>query len=164
MKSKALYLRVVVFGIIDALVSTVGLLVGLDVAGVPYATIVLTGAIYAFVEAFSMAIGNFLSEESSEEYIHKAKVEDYFPMFAGVLMFITSVLAAFVPIVPYLIFTDSAALIVSVAASLLVLFFVGMLSAYLSHLSLVSRGVRMVLLGGAAIGLGIVIGLFVPVP
>lgn len=57
----ALYVRNITFGIADSLVSTVGLLSGIDIIGASHATVISTGLIYAFVEAFSMAVGSFLS-------------------------------------------------------------------------------------------------------
>jgi VIT1/CCC1 family predicted Fe2+/Mn2+ transporter len=78
-------------------------------------------------------------------------------------MFISFVLAAFIPLAPYLIFTTWVALAVSIVASIFALFIVGMLSARFSHLPLLWRGARMALLGGAAIIMGVVVGSIVPV-
>lgn len=162
MKSNALYLRTIVFGINDSLVSTVGFLAGISVAGVPRATIALTGIIYALVEAFSMAMGDFLSEESAEEYISHSNVSDRPSAISGVLMFISCVFASLIPLVPYIIFTSSTALIVSVSVSIAVLFAVGVLSARFSRLPMIWRGARMALLGGAAIAIGVTVGMFMP--
>jgi len=162
MKTSALYLRTIVFGINDSLVSTVGFLAGISVAGIPRSTIVLTGIIYAIVEAFSMAMGDFLSEESAEEYISHSNVSDRPSITAAILMFISCVLAALIPLVPYILFAGVWALVVSVCVSVLSLFVVGMLSARFSRLPVLWRGTRMALLGGAAIVMGVAIGLFVP--
>ena len=162
MNTSALYLRTVIFGINDSLVSTVGFLAGISVAGVPRATIVLTGFIYALVEAFSMAMGDFLSEESAEEYMSKSNVNSRSSVIAAVMMFLSSVLAALIPLAPYLIFTGSTALFVSATASILGLFIVGALSARFSRLPVVWRGARMALLGGAAIVIGVLVGSFFP--
>ncbi|MHB8660401.1 MAG: VIT1/CCC1 transporter family protein [Minisyncoccota bacterium] len=163
MKTPALYLRTIVFGVTDSLVSTVGLLAGIDVAGAPHRALALTGIVYAFVEAFSMAVGNFLSEESVEEYTSKADVADGPSVSAATIMFISFVLAALIPLMPYLIFATWVALGVSVAVSILALFILGMVSARLARLPLLWRGARMAFLGGAAIILGIIIGSIVPV-
>lgn len=162
MQTSALYLRTVIFGINDSLVSTVGFLAGISVAGVPKPTIVLTGIIYALVEAFSMAMGGFLSEESAEEYLSKSYVNNRSSVIAAVMMFVSSVLAALIPLVPYLIFSGGTALAVSASASILGLFIVGVLSARFSRLPVVWRGARMALLGGAAIIIGVLVGSFFP--
>lgn len=162
MKDLSLYLRSIIFGITDSLVSTVGLLAGISVAGAPHRTIALTGIVYAFVEAFSMAVGNFLSEESAEEYAAKAPVSNGLPLLAGTVMFVSFALASFIPIVPYLFLGDPYALYTSIALSIAALFGTGLLSARIAKLPLFVRGVRMALLGGAAIGIGIIVGLILP--
>ncbi len=163
MRTSALYLRTIIFGINDSLVSTVGFLAGISVAGVPRSIIVLTGIIYALVEAFSMAMGDFLSEESAEEYIKKANVSDRPSVIAAIFMFMSCVFASLIPLVPYIIFTAGTALIVSICLSVLSLFIVGMISARFSRLPVLWRGVRMASLGGAAIVMGVAIGSFMPI-
>ena len=61
--SFAHYFSSFIFGVEDSLVSTVGLLSGVAVAGVNRSGIFVTGVILIFVEAFSMGVGNFLSED-----------------------------------------------------------------------------------------------------
>jgi VIT1/CCC1 family predicted Fe2+/Mn2+ transporter len=162
MRSNALYLRTIIFGINDSLVSTVGFLAGISVAGVPKATIALTGVVYMLAEAFSMATGNFVSEESAEEYANKSSVNNRSSIIAAVLMFLSSALAAIIPLVPYLFFSGGTALLVSSGSSIIALFIVGVVSARLSHLPVVWRGTRMALLGGASIGLGVLVGSLMP--
>lgn len=163
MKSSALYLRSIIFGINDSLVSTVGFLAGISVAGVPRETIVLTGIIYALVEAFSMAMGDFLSEESAEEYVSHSNVSDRPSVISAILMFISCVFASLVPLVPYIVFISDTALIVSICLSVVALFIVGIVSARFSRLPMLWRGARMALLGGAAIAMGVAIGTFMPI-
>ncbi len=163
MKKRALYLRTVIFGITDSVVSTVGLLAGINVAGASHATLAVTGIVYAFVEAFSMAVGNFLSEESAEEYASRADVDDRPSIAAAVVMFATFVAASLIPLVPYLLFTTWIALAASIAVSITALFIAGALSARLAGLPRSWRGFRMALLGGSAILIGVAIGSFFPV-
>ncbi len=163
MKSSALYLRSIIFGINDSLVSTVGLLAGISVAGVPRATIALTGIVYAFVEGFSMAAGDFISEESAEEYASMASVNSRPSLVSAVIMFFSFVVASLIPLVPYLVFPAGTALIISVSASVLALCIVGTVSARFSKLPMLWRGARMALLGGAAIIMGVIVGSLVPI-
>ncbi|HUC31586.1 MAG TPA: VIT1/CCC1 transporter family protein [Candidatus Paceibacterota bacterium] len=160
-KQTGLYLRSIIFGISDSLVSTVGLLAGIDAAGTPKQTILLTGIVYAFVEAFSMAVGSFLSEQSAEEYEVKGEITGTGPFTAGVVMFISFILASFIPIVPYLIFGLTTALWCSVGFSLLALFIVGMVSAKIVKVNMTSHALKMMLLGGAAIVIGVIVGKFI---
>lgn len=163
MKSRALYLRSIIFGINDSLVSTVGFLAGISVAGVPTGTIVLTGVVYMLVESFSMAMGDFLSEESAEEYESRSNVKDRPSIISALFMFVSCVLASLIPLTPYILFSANTALVVSICLSVASLFAVGIISARLSRLPLLWRGVRMASLGGAAIVLGVAIGVFMPV-
>lgn len=163
MKTSAMYLRSIVFGMNDSLVSTVGFLAGISVAGVPTETIVLTGIVYALVEAFSMAMGDFLSEESAEEYLNKSDVSDRPSVISAILMFLSCVFASLIPLVPYIILAPGTALVASICLSIGALFFVGVISARISGLPVVWRGVRMASLGGAAIVMGVAIGSFMPV-
>jgi len=156
-----LYLRNVIFGISDSLVSTVGLLAGIDVAGTSRQVILLTGIVYAFVEAFSMAVGSFLSEQSAEEYEIKGEISGGGPFAAGVVMFTSFIFASFIPIVPYLIFGLGVALWCSIGFSLVALFIVGLVSAEMVKVNLVRHALKMMLLGGAAIIIGVIVGKFV---
>lgn len=157
-KNMEMYLRNVIFGITDSLVSTVGLLSGIDVSGTSRQIIILTGIVYAFVEAFSMAVGSFLSEKSAEEYKLQQEVSDGKPFVAGTVMFISFILASFVPIVPYFIFGLAEAFWFSIGFSILALFAVGIISAKISNVSILKHGLKMIVLGGAAILVGVIVG------
>ena len=160
-KNTDLYVRNVVFGISDSLVSTVGLLSGIDVSGSSRQVIILTGIVYAFVEAFSMAVGSFLSEESAEEYDAGGEVSERKPLIGGTVMFVSFILASFIPIVPYLFMGLTAALWVSIALSIIALFIVGIVSAAIIKVRLLKHATLMALLGGSAIVIGVVVGKFV---
>ena len=138
--TSALYLRTIIFGVNDSLVSTVGLLAGISVAGVPRSTLALTGIVYAFVEGFSMASGEFVSEESAEEYMKVATATSRSSIISALLMFFSFVLASLVPLTPYLVLPRGVALVASVLVSVLALFVVGTVSARFAHLPVLWRG------------------------
>lgn len=153
-----LYIRNIIFGIADSLVSTVGLLSGIDVSGTSQKVILLTGIIYAFVEAFSMAVGSFMSEESAEEYTTKGEVAVTKPFIAGIIMFASFILASFIPIAPYIFIHSVVALWLSIIFSIAALFVVGLVSAKIVKVGVLKHSIRMMLLGGAAIVIGVVVG------
>ena len=154
----SLYIRNIIFGIEDSLAATVGLLSGIAAEHVPYETILLTGFVYIFVEAFSMGIGSFLSEESAQEYEGKRRMTSMRAASGGVVMFVSCVLAGFVPIIPYLVLPFEYALPGSIGLSLLVLSLLGYVHARLSKRAAWPRVLRMVLLGGTAILVGVLVG------
>lgn len=162
-KLRELYLRNIIFGISDSLVSTVGLLAGIDVSGTSRQIIILTGVTYAFVEAFSMAVGSFLSEQSVEQGAINGEIGVTGPFTAGMIMFLSFIIASFIPILPYMFFTLHIALYLSIGLSILALFIVGMISAKKTNVRILKSGFRMALLGGMAIIIGVVVGKFLKV-
>lgn len=156
-----LYLRNIIFGVSDSLVSTVGLLAGIDVSGTTRQVILLTGIVYAFVEAFSMAVGSFLSEQSAEEYEAKGEVVNNNAIISGVVMFISFVLAAFIPILPYLVLGAATALWGSIIVSVVALFALGLISARVVRVKMIDHAIKMAVLGSAAILIGVIVGRFV---
>src|SRR3989344_4483061 len=154
-----LYFRNFIFGVEDSLVSTVGLLAGIAIGGVSRGTIFFTCAGGIFVEGVSVAAGGFLVESSMEEYTHK-KDKNERPIWGGLVMFVSYVLAGFIPLASYIFFADdSTALYMSALTSLGALFILGLIGGTLSHVNIVRRGVRMMLVGGIAIGAGVAAGL-----
>lgn len=152
-----LYVRNVIFGIEDSLAATVGLLSGIAAEQVPHQTLLLTGFVYIFVEAFSMGIGSFLSEESTQEYEGR-RMSSVQAALGGIAMFVSCIAAGFVPILPYLFLDGAAALFWSIGLSLGVLGVLGFAQGQLAHRPAFPRILRMVLLGGMAIVVGVVVG------
>lgn len=156
--ARASYLRSFVFGVEDSLSSTVGLLSGLAIAGVARDTIFITGVILIFVEAVSMSIGDFLSEHASEEYLHHKETSSKRSLLDAVVMFFSYAIAGLVPLAPYVLFQTTNALGFSISFSLGALFLLGIVSAHFSRLPRLKNGLRMFLIGGIAIGIGVLVG------
>ena len=159
-QQKSLYIRNFIFGVEDSLVSTVGLLSGIAASSLPRSAIILTGLIYITVEAFSMAVGSFLSEESAEEYLHGEGGSSSKSIQGGLIMFFSFIVAGLAPLLPYFFLVGSSALYTSILFSLVILFLLGFVSGRTSTRSVVNRGLKMVILGGLAIVIGIVVGKF----
>jgi VIT1/CCC1 family predicted Fe2+/Mn2+ transporter len=155
------YLRNFVFGVEDSLVSTVGLVSGIAIVGVPKSTILLTGLILVFVEAFSMCIGSLLSDNSAREFRKGMAVPLASSLISAVIMFTSYLLSGFLVLLPYGFWSTEIALPVSVAVSCMALFTLGLLSARLTRTSPLRKGFLMMLVGGIAIATGMAVGLFV---
>lgn len=160
---KSIYIRNISFGIADSLVSTVGLLSGISISGTPRSIIIVTGIVYAFVEAFSMAVGSFLSEQSTREFEQKNEVRSMQPVIGSVTMFAAFVFSSLIPILPYFFVDSSYAIWISIFLSIAALFLVGMIIARVSHTRILNHGVKMMVLGGAAIIIGVVVGKLVKI-
>ena len=154
----ASYLRNFTFGVEDSLVSTVGLLSGIAAANVPQQTIFLTGLVLIFVEAFSMAVGSFLSEHSAEDYLERKESRTQEPGKNGAIMFFSYFVVGFIPLLPYVLLDIPYALPVSISLSLISLFILGAINAAVSRTHALKEGLEMSIIGGLAIALGIMVG------
>lgn len=154
----ASYLRNFVFGVEDSLVSTVGLLSGIAIAGIETKEIILTGLVLIFVEAFSMGSGSFLSEYSAEEFIEKKETSPSSSFLNALIMFISYFISGFIPLAPYLFTPPSSAFFLSIALSLATLFLLGIFGAFVSKTNFLKNGLRMLIIGGIAIAVGIAAG------
>ncbi len=154
-----LYVRNFIFGAEDSLVSTVGLLAGVASAGMAQKEIIVSGTVLIFVEAFSMSVGSFLSERATEESLSDYKNEDSNSFWAAVIMFFSYFIFGLVPLAPYLFISVDSAFWLSIFASLVFLFVLGFISAKVLKTKILKNGLRMMLIGGLAIGLGVVVGM-----
>ncbi len=151
------FLRNFIFGVEDSLVSTVGFLSGLAIASVERSTLLLSGVVLIFVEAFSMGVGSYLSDESVRQVRLHGRARGSTSLVGGFVMFISYLVTGFVVLAPYAIWSTPAALPQSIAISLTALFLLGVFSARASGLPVLRRGARMMLVGGGAIALGILV-------
>lgn len=157
-KPSVLSLRNFIFGVEDSLVSTVGLLAGIAVAGVSRQTILLTGIVLIFVEALSMGAGSFLSEYSVEEYEKQGNVPARKSIGGALVMFVSYFISGFIPLFPYIVWRADLAFWISIAFSLAALFILGISQARFSKIRPITNGVRMLAIGGAAIVVGVLVG------
>lgn len=159
-KKYSIYVRNIVFGMVDSLVSTVGLLSGMAFADVSRNIITLTWAIYVTVEAFSMGVGSYLSEESTEEFEKRKVNKSTLPILGAIVMFFSSILTATIPFAPYLLLEPMTAFYYSIIFSISSLALVGYVNGKISNVGGHQQALRMALLGGGAIILGIVVGIY----
>lgn len=152
------YVRNFIFGAEDSLVSTVGLLSGVATAGASRADIVITGVVLIFVEAFSMAVGTFLSEEATEEYQSRGKVHLKTTFISAGIMLISYFVAGLIPLFPYLITNVANPFWFSIALTLAALFMLGVVSSEVLHTKIIRNGLRMLIIGGLAVGIGVLVG------
>lgn len=213
-------IREFVFGIQDGLISTVGLLAGVQGATENNAVVIVTGLTAMFAGAISMAAGSYLSSSAEKEIFDKelgeaeglAEREPYLaaeglvkalgeeglkkeqsyrivklllqeervflrtfqekvfglgaaqinrPLQAALVMGLSFVVGAIIPLLPYLILAGMNALYLSVALAALTLFSVGVFKGYLAARSLFSSGLEFFLIAVGAALLGYLIGLAV---
>ena len=155
------FIRNFIFGVEDSLVSTVGLLSGIAIAGTETKTIILAGVVLIFVEAFSMGAGSLLSENSAAEVAMGREVPLARSYLSSLIMFVSYFFAGFIPLLPYLFLSVGTAFYVSIGVSLAALFILGAVSAKIARTTLWKQALQMLIIGGIAIALGVLVGTFV---
>lgn len=151
-------LRNFTFGVEDSLASTVGLLSGVASAGMGRSAVVITGLVLIFTEALSMGIGSFLSEMSVHQLTRHTDAPAKRTIHGALVMFFSYLVAGLIPLSPYTILEPSQALWFSILLSLIALFILGVINAYIAKIPMLYQGVRMLLLGGAVAISGIIVG------
>lgn len=156
------FLRNFIFGVEDSLVSTVGLLSGVAIGGASRRTILLAGVVLIFVEAFSMGVGSYLSEQKAEEFSKQREIPVRRAVLGSLVMFVSYFVSGFVPLLPYFLLDRDTAFGVSILFSLAALFLLGFVGGRLFKMSAVRNGLEMLVIGGAAILIGVVVGRLIP--
>jgi VIT1/CCC1 family predicted Fe2+/Mn2+ transporter len=143
------YLRNIIFGAEDSLVSTVGVTFGLAASG-KYTPqlLVLAGVVLIAVEALSMGAGSYLTESEIHEVESKSKHKDS-TIVDGLIMFFSYLIFGGSVLLPYILFEVDKAKYVSVGTTLFLLFAIG----YLPTKKLYS-GIRMFIIAGLAMLVG----------
>ena len=213
-------IREFVFGIQDGLISTVGLLAGVQGATESNIVVIITGLTAMFSGAISMAAGSYLSSGAQKEIFDKelreaeamAEREPYMaaegllkalaeeglskehsyrmvkilsqqqnvflrtfqekvfglgsaeinrPLQAALIMGVSFMFGAVIPIVPYTVLRGVSALYGSALLGGLTLFGVGAFKGYLAGKSLLLSGSEFLIVAVSAAGLGYLIGLVV---
>ena len=212
--------REFVFGIQDGLISTVGLLAGIQSATESNLVVIVTGFTAMFSGAISMATGSYLSSEAQKDIFDKelvdaeklAEREPYIaaegllkalgeeglskeqsyrmvkallaernvfmrtfqekvfglgsaeinqPFKAALVMGLSFIVGAIIPIAPFMAMGGSAALYLSVFLSAVTLFGVGAFKGHLAGQSMLVSGTKFFGVAVSAAGLGYLIGLAV---
>ncbi len=151
-KLNTVYIRNLIFGVEDSLVSTVGILFGITTANSDKRAIVITGLVVVIVEAISMGAGAFLTEDEAQEIDGKIKHKDN-PVISGLIMFGSYFTSGAIVLSPYLIFSPVNAKYISAVFATVCLFILG----YLPTLSIKS-GIRMAVIATIAVATGFIIG------
>jgi vacuolar iron transporter family protein len=213
-------IREFVFGIQDGLISTVGLLAGVQGATENNVVVIITGLTSMFAGAVSMATGSYLSSNAEKQIFDKelreaeqlAEREPYLaaegllnalsqeglkkeqsyrlvktlsqertvflrtfqekvfglgtaeinrPLQAALVMGISFVLGAVIPLLPYLLLTGMNALYLSIVLAALTLFSVGVFKGYLAARPLFFSGLEFFFIAVGASLFGYLIGLVV---
>jgi VIT1/CCC1 family predicted Fe2+/Mn2+ transporter len=151
------YFRSMIFGVEDALVSTTGVVVGISTGSHERAFVILSGFVMIAVQALSMSAGQYLSEEAVHQMSKKGEHKESV-LLTACIMFTSYTLAGLIPIFPYMLLPFSVANWVSVLFAFAGLFALGYLKGKYLRIQPGKSAIKMVIIGGAATILGLIIG------
>ena len=154
------YLRDLVYGANDGIVTTFAVVTGVTGASLGRRTILILGVANLLADGFSMGASNYLSIRS-DEAVREARGEpvlEAFPQWHALATIVAFVVAGAVPLLPYLLAPPGARFPAAVAGTLATLFAVGVLRTTITRLSWWKAGLEMLLIGTMAAGLAYVTG------
>lgn len=151
------YFRSIIFGFQDALVSTTGAIVGVAAATNDKNIVVLTGFVVISVEALSMGIGQYQSEKSVHQLDKTGKHTDNLYVGGG-LMTLSYFLGGMVPLIPILMLDLPISYYLSVIFALIGLFILGFIKAKVVKVDPWRSAIEILVLGGLATLVGILVG------
>ena len=149
-----------IFGLEDSLVSSVGFLSGYVATGATTSSLIRSGLILIMVEAFSMGIGTFLSENNSQEIAAHRKVRLRPAIESGLVMYVSYLLGGLFVLSPYFFLAPTPGSYLSIFFSLFGLSGIGVITAHYAHTSFFEEIAKSVLIGGLATLIGVGVGTF----
>ena len=106
-----------------------------------------------------MGVGCYLSEYTTEESYLKKSDAFKESLVSSLIMFVSYGAVGLIPLFPFILFQNShTGVIVSVVLTLIALFCLGVISSKLLKLKMLRISLRMAILGGIAIGIGLAVG------
>lgn len=156
------YLRSVMFGLQDGLVSTTGVVVGISAGVSDQSIIILASFVAISVEASSMAAGEYSSEKAVHQIAGKKRHRDDL-IVGAILMFFSYFGAGLIPIIPFLVMPPQNARIISIIAALLSLFLIGFVKGKIVKTAKFRSALEMLVIGGLATIVGLLVGNFLKV-
>lgn len=151
------YLRSVIFGFQDSLVSTTGVIAGVSAGTNDKSLVILASFVTITVEALSMGTGQYMSEKSVHQMDKTGKHTDNLYVGGG-LMGLSYFLGGLIPILPILMFNLPTSATISIIAALVGLFVLGFIKAKIVKVNPLKSAMEIFVLGGAATLIGLIVG------
>ncbi len=161
-KLQEAYLRSLMFGLQDGIVSTTGVVIGISTGVSDKAIIVLAALVAVSVEATSMAAGQYTSEKAAHQLDKEGKKTDSL-LTGSAIMFFAYLGGGMFSIIPTLIFDQPMARYLAIASSFAGLFLIGYLKGYLVEHKPLRSAIELFIIGGIATTIGLVVGHFLKV-
>lgn len=156
------YLRSLMFGLQDGIVSTTGVVVGIS-AGINNKSIIILAALVAVtVEASSMAAGQYSSEKAVHQMDKTGKHTDSL-LIGALIMFASYLIGGSFSIIPTLIFDQPLARYIAIASAFIGLIVIGYVKGKIVDHHPLRSAVELFIIGGIATLIGLIVGLVLKV-
>lgn len=153
------YLRSVIFGFQDSLVSTTGVIAGVAAGTQNKELVILAGLVTITVESLSMGAGQYMSEKSVHQLDKTGKHTDSL-VVGGTLMALSYFLGGLVPLTPIMLLKLPLSATLSIGFALVGLFILGLVKAKIVKVNPIKSAMEIFILGGAATLIGLLVGRF----
>jgi VIT1/CCC1 family predicted Fe2+/Mn2+ transporter len=164
------FIRDVVFGTNDALLTNIGIITGFTASLVSNRLIILAVLVDVFTSAFAMATGTYLSRTSEDDYFAasltkqtKSGVDKALanPYIASVVMWVVYVISGMIPLIPFFFgLPPTTAAKITVVLGALTFLIVGVFKAKVTNTSVVKSAAQFFILGTVAALIGYGIGVY----
>lgn len=158
------YLRSMLFGLQDGIVSTTGVVAGISVGVEDRSIIILASLVAVTVEASSMGAGQYSSEKAVHQMEAKKKTGKPHTdslLLGALIMFFSYLAAGAIPILP-MVFTQiplDQARILSIIGAFLGLFIIGFVKGKIVEHAALRSAFEMLFIGGMATIVGLLVGI-----
>lgn len=156
------YLRSLMFGLQDGLVSTTGVVVGISVGTNNKPIIILAALVAVMVEATSMAAGQYSSEKAVHQLDKVGKHTDSL-LLGAAIMFFAYFIGGMFSIIPTIVFGQPEAQLIAVLSAFAGLFLVGFIKGKLVEHHPLKSAVELFFIGAVATIIGLAVGLYLKV-
>ena len=156
------YLRSLMFGLQDGIVSTTGVVVGISTGIDNKAIIVLAALVAVTVEASSMGAGQYSSEKAVHQMDKTGKHTDSL-IVGALIMFFAYLLGGMFSIIPTLLFEQPFARYAAIMSSFVGLFVIGYLKGQIVEHKPWRSAIELFIIGAIATAAGIAVGHFLKI-
>jgi vacuolar iron transporter family protein len=151
------YLRSLMFGLQDGIVSTTGVVVGISTGISNKEIIVLAALVAVTVEASSMAAGQYSSEKAVHQMDKSGKHTDN--LYIGTLiMFAAYFIGGAFSIIPTIIFSQPIARILAIISAFTGLFILGYIKGQIVEHKPLRSAVELFVIGSVTTIIGVIVG------
>ena len=151
------YLRSLMFGLQDGIVSTTGVVIGISTGVENKAIIILAAFVAIAVEATSMAAGQYSSEKAVHQMDKTGRHTDSL-VLGAIIMFFAYLLGGAFPILPIIFFPQEIFFIIAIISAFFGLFLIGYLKGQLVEHRPLRSAIELFIIGSVATIVGVVVG------